>query len=54
MVPFGRCVAFPLSRGLAVVLGCGLILSLGHFRSPPVGRSRRLSPAGGFGVEVTG
>jgi hypothetical protein len=38
MVPFGRCDAFPL----------------GHFRSPSVSRSRLLSPAGGFGVEVAG
>jgi hypothetical protein len=54
MVPFGRCGAFPLGRGLAVVLGRGLVLPLGHFRSPSVSRSRLLSPAGGFGVEVAG
>ena len=54
MVPFGRCGAFPLGRGLAVVLGRGFILPLGRFRSPSVGRSRLLSPAGGFGVEVAG
>jgi hypothetical protein len=54
MVPFGRYAAFPLGGRLAVVLGRGFILPLGHFRSPPVGRSRLLSPAGGFGVEVTG
>src|SRR5215217_9704508 len=54
MVPFGRCAAFPLCRGLTVVLGRGLILPLGHFRSPSVGRSRLLSPASGLGVEVTG
>jgi hypothetical protein len=55
MVPFGRrCGAFPLGRGLAVLLGRGLILPLGRFRSPSVGRSRLLSPTGGFGVDVAG
>jgi hypothetical protein len=36
------------------VLGRGLILPLGHFRSPSVGRSRLLSPASGLGVDITG
>ena len=54
MVPFGGCGAFPLAAAFAVVLGRGLILSLGQLRSLPVGRSRLFSPAGRFGVDVTG
>jgi hypothetical protein len=52
MMPFGRCGAFPLGRGLAIVLGCGLFLPLGRFRGPSFGRCSLLSSACGFGTDV--
>jgi hypothetical protein len=51
-MPFGRCGAFPLGCGLAIVLGCGRVLPLGRFRSPPFGRCSVLSSACGFGTDV--
>ena len=51
-MPFGRCGAFPLGCGLAIVLGRGLVLPLGRFRSPSSGRCGVLSSACGFGTEV--
>jgi hypothetical protein len=54
VVPFGRCGTFPLGRGLAVVLGCGLLLPLGRGRGPSVGGCRMLSSACGLGVDTAG
>jgi hypothetical protein len=54
MVPLGRCGAFPLSRGVDVLLGCSLFLLLSRGRGPSLGSCRMGSSACGFGVEVAG
>jgi hypothetical protein len=54
MVPFRRRGAFPLGRGLAVVLGGGLVLPLSRGRGPSVGGCRMRASVGGLGVDTAG